>query len=216
MATEQPGPSCNRLVGHDDNGREIVCGKAVPGHPLHLEINGAKALDLVLCAEHKAEWYAHNEQFFGRAQAAKVALQKLFEDHRGDLFTTAEIRNYLRDVLKNRDELLRGKAERDLVTALQDKGKLSFAVEDLFKEVRRREEELSAPSEWEEVTPSKVRNYLNAALDNRDERLSGAEFRLIAGMPQTGMPGQPLMELYARLRREDMDRSDVDDPAVSK
>jgi hypothetical protein len=216
VATEQPGASCNRLVGHDDAGREIVCGKPVPGHPLHVEINGSKALDLLLCGEHKAEWYAHNEPFFGRAQAAKVALQKLFEDHKGNLFTTAEIRDYLRDVLKGRDELLRSKQERELVEALQDKGKLSFAAEDLFKEVRRREEELEGPGEWEDVTPSQVRDYLNGAFDKRDDRLSPADMRLIAGMPETGMPAQSLMELYARLRREDLDRTGAVDAAMSK
>ncbi|MFC4507032.1 MULTISPECIES: hypothetical protein [Streptomyces] len=212
---DQPVARCNRLVGHDDAGREINCGQPVPGRPLHVQINGAKALDLLLCGEHKKEWFAYNAPFFDRAQAAKVALEKLFEDHAGNLFTTAEIRSYLRDVLKGRDDLLQSSQERELVEALQDKGKLSFAVEDLFKTVRRREEALEA-DEWEDVTPSRVRDYLNGAFDNNDARLSTADKRLIARMPETGMPAQPLMELYARLRRADRDRSASDDPAVSK
>jgi hypothetical protein len=130
-------------------------------------------------------------------------LFKLFEDHQGNLFTTAEIRDYLRKVLADRDELLRGQEERELVEALQDKGKLSFAVEDLFKEVRRREEALDGAG-WEDVTPSKVREYLNGAFDRKDDRLSAADMRLVAGMPETGMPAQPLMELYARLRSEEL------------
>jgi hypothetical protein len=212
MATEKP--RCNRLVGHDDAGREINCGKPVPGRPLHIEINGAKALDLVLCGEHKAEWYAHNSQYFDRAQAAKVALEKLFEDHAGNLFTTAEIRTYLRAKLHERDDLFRDSKERELVAALQDRGKLSFAAEDLFKEVRRREEELEG-SDWEDVTPSKVREVLNTAFDHKDDRLSPQDMRLIASMPGTGMPAQPLMELYARLRRSDRDRSATDDAVRS-
>lgn len=213
MAVDQPVARCNRLVGHDDAGREITCGKPVPGRPLHIEINGAKALDLTLCGDHKAEWYAYNEQFFSRAQSARVALEKLFEDHAGNLFTTAEIRTYLRERLGDRDELFRSKEERGLVEALQDRGKLSFAVEDLFKEVRRREEELEG-SEWENVTPSQVREYLNTAFDSRDERLSPQDMRLIAAMPQSGMPAQPLMELYARLRRADRNSAPQEGPVV--
>ncbi|MGD6750378.1 hypothetical protein [Streptomyces sp. BH105] len=213
MAVDQPVARCTRLVGHDDAGREITCGKPVPGRPLHIEINGASALDLILCGEHKKEWYSHNEGYFSRAQKAKVALEKLFEDHAGNLFTTAEIRTYLRQVLAERDELLRGDKERDLVEALQDRGKLSFAVEDLFKEVRRREEDLEE-GEWEDVTPAKVRDYLNLAFDSKDERLTPPDMRLIAAMPQTGMPAAPLMELYARLRRADRSSATKGGPVV--
>ncbi|MFK0015715.1 hypothetical protein [Streptomyces sp. NPDC091027] len=212
---EQPVARCNRLVSHDEAGREVVCGKAIPGHPLHIEINGSRALDLTLCAEHKEEWYERNAEWFSRAQAAKVALFKLFEDHRGNLFTTSEIRDYLRNVLKTRDDLLKSKDEKDLVRALQDRGKLSFAVEDLFKEVRRREEELES-DEWEHVTPAIVRTYLNNALDNGDPRLKPADMRLIAGMPDVGMPSAPLMELYARLRREEKDRSASGEATASR
>ncbi|WP_063729012.1 hypothetical protein [Streptomyces sp. RTd22] len=212
MATEQP-VRCNRLVGHDGAGREVICGKPVPGRPLHVEINGAKALDLILCGEHKEEWHEHNAPWFSRAQAAKVALEKLFEDHAGNLFTTAEIRAYLRAKLRERDELFRDKGERELVEALQDRGKLSFAVEDLFKAVRRREEELEG-GDWEQVTPAQIREYLNLAFDNKDDRLTPQDMRLIAGMPERGMPAQPLVDLYARLRRSEGDRSAQDDLAV--
>ncbi|MCZ0981804.1 hypothetical protein O1L60_30815 [Streptomyces diastatochromogenes] len=194
---------CNRVIKHDETGREVVCGKVIPGAPTYVMINGSRAMNLLLCPEHKTEWYELNAPWFSRGEAAKVALYKLFEDHQGNLFTTSEIRDYLRSVLQNRDELLRGSKERELVEALQDKGKLSFAAEDLFKEVRRREAALEG-ADWEEVTPSKVRDYLNAAFDSKDPRLTPQDMRLIVMMPDAGMPAQPLMELYARLRREDL------------
>jgi hypothetical protein len=201
---ETPGARhCNRLEGHDDTGREIICGKPIPGAPTYVMINGSRAMNLLLCPEHKAEWYELNAPWFSRGEAAKVALYKLFEDHQGNLFTTSEIRDYLRATLQKRDELLKSPAERELIEALQDKGKLSFAVEDLFKEVRRRESALEG-DDWEEVTPSKVRTYLNTAFDNKDPRLSPQDMRLIVMMPDTGMPAQPLMDLYARLRRADL------------
>jgi hypothetical protein len=212
---ELPVARCNRLLGHDDAGRELVCGKDIPGHPLHVEINGSRALDLELCAEHKQEWYDHNAGYFSRAAAAKVALFKLFEDHKGNLFTTSEIKEYLRNVLKERDELLRDPKEIAAVASIQDKGKLSFEVEALFRSVREREDEL-AQRDWEEITPALVRSYLNNAFEARDGRLSSEDMRLIARMPETGMPTQPLMDLYARLRREDPDRASESESAASK
>lgn len=188
-------------MGHDEQDREILCGKAVVGHPLHVEINGSRALDMKLCSDHKKEWFAHNASWFNRATTAKVALLALFEDHVGNLFTSAEIRDYLRRVLAERDQLLRGE-EKNVVAAIQDRGKLSFEVQDLFRAVRQREEALQ-DGDWEEVTPAGMRKYLNDAFDSRDERLSPADMRLIAGMPERGMLSQPLLDLYARLRRED-------------
>jgi hypothetical protein len=216
MAEKPAAKHCNRLEGHDDTGREIICGKPIPGSPTYVMINGSRAMNLLLCPEHKAEWYEMNAPWFSRAEAAKVALYKLFEDHQGNLFTTSEIRDYLRGVLQQRDVLLKSPEERELIETLQDKGKLSFAVEDLFKEVRRREAALEG-DDWEEITPSKVREYLNTALfENNDERLSPEERRLIARMPDTGMPAQPLMELYARLRRQDLGLPETDGSAVRK
>ncbi|MET9119913.1 hypothetical protein [Streptomyces sp. NPDC004528] len=213
---EQPQGRCQRLVGYDDEGREILCGKPVIGHPLHVEINGSRALDLTLCADDKAAWYEHNAPWFDRATTAKVALFKLFEDHKGDLFTSAQIRTYLREALAARRELFKGPAEIELVEALQDRGKLSFAAEDLFKEIRLREEQLTSSDEWEDVKPSEIRNYLNARFDNQDPRLKPADLRLIAGMPDTGMPSQPLIDLYARLRREDLDNAASAEESASR
>ncbi|MEW1675517.1 hypothetical protein AB0O47_20085 [Streptomyces noursei] len=203
MAEMPAAKHCNRVTGHDESGREIVCGKVIQGSPTYVMINGARAMNLILCDQHKTEWYETNAPWFTRAEAAKVALYKLFEDHQGNLFTTSQIRDYLRGKLRERDELFKDPQERELVESLQDKGKLSFAVEDLFKEVRRREDALNG-DDWEEITPVRVREYLNAAFEQKDPRLSPQDMRLIVMMPESGMPSQSLMTMYARLRREDL------------